>query len=320
MVLPLPTFSVGRSLTGALNGVLDALGAERFQLEIEVSNRKIDRLYRMAKRDQWNLDDRRESFFPDRGDVDVNDWLGISDAQRLAAAHCFSSVYYGEQGAKVISAQLTTMMPSNEATKFLATQVMDEARHVEVFEGVLTFIDRVHPINPFLSALLTDIAATRHREEKLIGMNLMVEGLALSAFKATLKGLRELGISDRGWNAVGTPIEAIMRDESRHVGFGVVYLPELLEGASLRRKAEIRMRQLMWLGLLYGSVKYHQREQEELGVDHVALLLDLLDDHERRIEECGAAVLVSTDRMKRMIPALDRLVDRALRRRPAPAA
>ncbi|MCO5165290.1 MAG: ferritin-like domain-containing protein [Planctomycetes bacterium] len=308
-------FSIGPSVERVVGTMLDALGGARFQLDLDVENRKVERLYTIAKRDQWNLDDRRAHFFPPRdAGTDVNAWLNVTDDQRKAAARCFSSVYYGEQGAKVISAQLTTMAPTNEASKFLATQVMDEARHVEVFEGILRFIDQVHGMNPFLNALLTDIARTRHREEKLIGMNLLVEGLALAAFKATLKGLRELGISEQGYRAVGEPIEGIMRDESRHVGFGVVVLPDLLRGASRRRKVEIRLRQLAWLGLLYGSIKYHQRDQETMGVDHVALLIDLLSDHERRVAECEATVLVSTERMQALIPSVDRVVDAVLRR------
>lgn len=308
-------FSIRPSIERVVGSMIDALGGARFQLDLEVENRKVDRLYTIAKRDQWNLDDRRAEFFPERTpDLDVNEWLNVSNEQRLAAARCYSSVYYGEQGAKVISAQLTTLAPTNEASKFLATQVMDEARHVEVFEGILRFIDRVHGMNPFLNALLTDISRTRHREEKLIGMNLLVEGLALAAFKATLKGLRELGVSEQGYRAVGAPVEAIMRDESRHVGFGVVILPDLLRGASRRRKVEVRLRQLAWLGLLYGSIKYHQRDQETMGVDHIALLIDLLSDHERRVAECDADVLVSTERMQSLIPRVDRMVDAVLRR------
>jgi hypothetical protein len=311
----LMVFSVAASMERVLSGMLDALGGAQFQLDFAVQNKKVDRLYRIAKRDQWNLDDRRDTFFPPlEPGTDVNAWLNVTDAQRVAAARCYSSVYYGEQGAKIISAQLTPLMPTNEASKFLATQVMDEARHVEVFEGVIGFIDRLHGMNPFLNALLTDIARCGHREEKLIGMNLLVEGLALAAFKATLKGLRELGVSEQGYQAVGAPVEGIMRDESRHVGFGVVFLPDLLLKAGRRRKLEIRLRQLAWLGLLYGSIKYHQRDQETMGVDHIALLIELLTDHERRIAECGANVLVSTDRMQRLIPTIDRLVDQVLRR------
>lgn len=312
-------FWIRSSLEPVLNGVLDAMGGARFHIDVEVQNRKVDRLYRIAKRDQWNLDDRREHFFPtERGGIDVNEWLEVEDDVRIAAARSFSSFYYGEQGAKIISAELTTMMPTNEARKFMATQVMDEARHVEVFEGILGFIDRIHPMNPFLNAFLSDISRTRLRESKLVGMNLLVEGLALSAFRMILKELKSgLNVSERGYRALGEPIEMIVRDESRHVGFGVLILPDLLSRLSMRQKAQMRIRQLTWLGLLYGSVKYHQADQEKMGLDHIKLLVDLIEDHERRIQECGGDALVSTERMKSIVPQMDRLVDKVRRYRPA---
>ena len=131
------------SVEPVVSYVLDAMGGAKFKLDVEVDNRKVQRLYGMAKRDQWNLDDERDHFFPpSREGIELNDWLGVDDEVRLAAARSFSSFYYGEQGAKIVSAQLTCMAPTNEAAKFLATQTMDEARHVEVFEGILGFIDR----------------------------------------------------------------------------------------------------------------------------------------------------------------------------------
>jgi hypothetical protein len=304
------------SLEPVITSILDMLGGAKFKLDVEVDNRRVARLYRMAKRDQWNLDERRAHFFPESRDgVDVNEWLGVCDEVRVAAARSFSSFYYGEHGAKVISAQLTAMAPTNEAAKFLATQTMDEARHVEVFEGILGFIDRIHPMNPFLNAFLADIARTRCLVAKLIGMNLLVEGLALSAFRMILSNLKGgLNVSDRGYRAIGEPIEMILRDESRHVGFGVVFLPDVMQRLSRRQRAQLRVRQLAWLGLIYGSVKYHQADQEILGLDYVQLLNDVLADHEERIRECGGDALVSTDRMKGIIPVMDGIVDRVIRR------
>lgn len=299
--------------------VLDAMGGAKFKLGVDVDNRRIQRLYGMAKRDQWNLDDKRDHFFPpSREGIDVNDWLGVGDEVRTAAARSFSSFYYGEHGAKIVSAQLTCMAPTNESAKFLATQTMDEARHVEVFEGILGFIDTIHPMNPFLNAFLSDVARTKCMVSKLIGMNLLVEGLALSSFRMILTNLKGgLNVSEQGYRAIGEPIEAIVRDESRHVGFGVVFLPDLMSKLSRRRKAELRLRQLGWLGLIYGSVKYHQRDQEILGLDYVALLESVLNDHERRIQECGGNALVSTERMQGLIPTMNKLVDKALRREPS---
>jgi len=300
------------SIEDVITRALDALGGARFHSSPDVRFERVDRLYRHAKRDQWNLDDRRDRYFSVRIDE-----LGLARPQAEALARLFSSFYYGERGAKIISSQLVSIVPDLEASKFLATQVVDEARHVEVFEGILGAVDRIHPMNPFLNALLTDMARVEHREEKLIGMNMLVEGLALAAFRAACRTLKDgLKVGEAAYRALGEPIEAILRDESRHVGFAVVYLPELIRARSLRRRAEIRLRQLVWLALLYGSVKWQQRDQETIGVDHVKVLAEVLDDHEERLAEMGGDVLVSTDLMKRFVPAVDRLVDR-LRKRAA---
>lgn len=298
------------SVEDIVGAALDALGGARFHSSPDVRFDRVERLYRNAKRDQWNLDDRRDRYFSVRVEE-----LGLALPQAEAIARLFSSFYYGERGAKVISSQLVSIVPDLEASKFLATQVVDEARHVEVFEGILGTVDRVYPMNPFLNALLTDMARVRTREEKLIGMNMLVEGLALAAFRAACRTLKDgLRVGEAAYRAIGEPIEAILRDESRHVGFAVVYLPELLRArCSFRRKAEVRLRQLVWLALLYGSVKWQQRDQEAIGVDHVAVLRDVLEDHERRLAEVGGDALVSTDLMKRFVPGVDRLVDRLRR-------
>ena len=272
------------------------------------TNPKIHRLYRKAKEGQWDFE--KERGFPESCE-EINEWLGVTDEVRLAAARAFSSFYYGEHGAKLISAQLTLMAPTNEAAKFLSTQTMDEARHMEVFEGVLGFIDKIHPINPFLNAFLGDILEAKHFEDKLVGMNLLVEGLALSAFQLIVKNFQPgVNCTEQGYEAIGKPIERIIRDESRHVGFGVLMLPEMLSKLSMRRKATLRLRQLKWLLLLYGSVKYHQKDLELIGLDYLNLLDNLIEDHEKRIVECGGEALISTRQMKKLCPAIDSIVDR----------
>lgn len=291
-----------------LKQMLDITGGSKFQLSPAVKNRRIANLYKKAKRDQWNLDD--QDFFPVDYAGDINEWLGITDEVRLAAARSFSSFYYGEQGAKIISAHLSQMAPTAEASKFLATQTMDEARHVETFERMLLLIDDIHPINPFLNALLADINRAPSLAEKLLGMNLLIEGLALSAFRATIAALQPgKNISQQGYNAVGAPIESIIRDESRHVGFGVLFLPEILSGLNSVQRAKLRARQTLWLMLLYGSVKYHQKDQELIGIDYLQLLKQVIEDHERRLSECGGDAFISTALMKSMVPRLDKIFD-----------
>ena len=292
------------SLTDAINGVVNRLGGRAFQISPQIRHRKVHRLYENAKRDQWNASERVP-----RGDRLPSE--GLSDLEREAICRVFSQLYYGERGAQIISGQLSTMVADNEASKFLATQCVDEARHVEVFESLLLRIDQVYPMNPFLNALLTDMMRTDRLEEKLVGMNLLVEGLALTVFKFTVKLFES---DDRYQNEVGKhvyeAIKLILRDESRHVGFGVLYLPELLRALPRRRLAGLHARQLAWMGLLFGSVRYHKRDSAIVGIPYVDLLADILEEHQARVHEMGVEGVVTGEQLARLIPTMDRVLDR----------
>ncbi|MBZ0122045.1 MAG: hypothetical protein K8H88_33935 [Sandaracinaceae bacterium] len=287
-----------------LGRVVDALGGHTFQISPEVRHRRVHRLYENAKRDQWNASERLQ--YGDRLEAE-----GLSPEERTAICRVFSQLYYGERGAQVISSQLCTMVQDNEAAKFLSTQAMDEARHVEVFEKMLLGIEQVYPMNPFLNALLTDMMRTRSLEEKLIGMNLLVEGLALTIFKFTVK---LFDADPRYHNAVGRAvydsIQLILRDESRHVGFGMVYLPHLLQGLSRRRVREIQARQLAWMGLLFASVRYHKRDSERVGIPYLDILADILAEHQARVAEMGVEAIVTGEQLSKLIPSIDRAIDR----------
>lgn len=288
----------------AANRVVDALGGRTFQIAPEVRHRKVQRLYEHAKRDQWNASER----LPGEGKLPTD---GLSALEREAICRVFSQLYYGERGAQVISGQLCTMVSDNEAAKFLSTQCMDEARHVEVFEKMLVRIDGVHPMNPFLNALLTDMMRTDRLEEKLVGMNLLVEGLALSVFKFTVALFeRELRYQNEIGRYVYDSIKLILKDEARHVGFGVIYLPHVLRGLSRRRVRELQARQLVWMGLLFGSVRYHKRDSEIVGIPYLDILADILREHQARVTEMGVDAIVTGDRVSRLVPMMDRVVDR----------
>lgn len=291
----------------AVNRVVDALGGSTFQISPRVKHRKVHRLYENAKRDQWNATER----VPPGGDLRADN---LTEMELEAICRVFSQLYYGERGAQVISGQLCTMVGDNEAAKFLSSQCMDEARHVEVFENLLTRIGRVYPMNPFLNALLTDMKRTERLEEKLIGMNLLVEGLALSVFKFTRKLFEQ---DPRYQNEVGRhvyeAVELILKDESRHVGFGVLYLPRMLRALPRRRLAELQARQLAWMGLLFGSVRYHKRDAEIVGIPYVEILTDILADHQARVAEMGVDGLVTGAQIGKLIPVMDQVIDRVTR-------
>jgi hypothetical protein len=140
---------------------------------------------------------------------------------------------HGEQGALVCTAKIVESVPWIDAKYYAATQVVDEARHVEVFSKYLD--DKLsghYPINAHLRLLLDDIIGDKRWDMTYLGMQIMVEGLALAAFgfmhqMTTEPLLKQL-------------LRYVMSDESRHVAFGVLSLQEYYDQLSA---AEIRERQ-----------------------------------------------------------------------------
>jgi hypothetical protein len=145
-----------------------------------------------------------------------------------------SQFLHGEQGALVCTAKIVETVPWIDAKYYAATQVMDEARHVEVFGKYLdTKLDGRYPINPHLRMLLDDIIADSRWDMTYLGMQIMVEGLALAAF-----GFLHNFCDDPLLKQI---LRYVMADEARHVAFGVLSLREFyaeLTEAELRERQE----------------------------------------------------------------------------------
>src|SRR5690606_6045733 len=130
-----------------------------------------------------------------------------------------SQFMHGEQGALLCTAKIVETVPWIDAKYYAATQVMDEARHVEVFAKYLdTKLSGHYPLNAHLGLLLDDIINDSRWDMTYLGMQIMVEGLALAAF---------------GYLHMLTPepllkqmLRYVMSDEARHVAFGVLSLKE----------------------------------------------------------------------------------------------
>src|SRR5205807_8539338 len=155
-----------------------------------------------------------------------------------------SQFMHGEQGALLCTAKIVESVPWIDAKYYAATQVMDEARHVEVFAKYLdTKLSGHYPINAHLRLLLDDIIADPRWDMTYLGMQIMVEGLALAAFGfihqlTTEPLLKQL-------------LRYVMGDEARHVAFGVLSLQEyysqlsaaeLVERQEFAFEAAVRMR------------------------------------------------------------------------------
>ena len=140
-------------------------------------------------------------------------------------AWTLSQFLHGEQGAMLVASQLVSCAPTYQAKLYAASQTFDEARHVEVFARYIKEIHGIeYPINKNLKALIDKILSDERWDLKFIGMQIIIEGLALAAFQTTKETsncplLRQL-------------VHYVIRDEARHVTFGVNYLQEFLETLS----------------------------------------------------------------------------------------
>ena len=155
-----------------------------------------------------------------------------------------SQFLHGEQGALVCTAKIVETVPWIDAKYYASTQVMDEARHVEVFAKYLQ--DKwggEYPVNAHLKMLLDDIGSDTRWDMTYLGMQIMVEGLALAAFGFMQQMTTEPLLKKL--------LRYVMSDEARHVAFGVLslreYYAELTDAEIFERQqfafeAGVRMR------------------------------------------------------------------------------
>jgi hypothetical protein len=210
--------------------------AWNFSYDIDIE--KLRNLYSKAKKFQWDAEQRLDwsvEVDPSRPIVGEDRFMfhrvpffqKLSQKQREtftahATAQLLSQFLHGEQGALMTAATLTHAVPDYEAKLYGATQTMDEARHVEVYERYIRKLAIVYPMSPWLKSLIDATLSADRYVKILIGMNMIVEGLALAAFhnmrrQATCPLLRDL-------------TNLVLQDESRHVAFGNVYTRETIEG------------------------------------------------------------------------------------------
>lgn len=132
-----------------------------------------------------------------------------------------SQFLHGEQGALYAACQVVESVPSLDCKLFGATQVMDEARHVAAFERYLsTKLARIYPVNDNIFVILDALLADARWDVKFLGMQIIVEGLAMSAFGSLYKRTAEPLLKEL--------LRRVMEDEARHVQFGLTALRDLL--------------------------------------------------------------------------------------------
>jgi hypothetical protein len=169
--------------------------AWNFSYDIDIE--KLRNLYSKAKKFQWDAEQRLDwsvEVDPSKPIVGEDRFMfhrvpffqKLSQKQRdtftaHATAQLLSQFLHGEQGALMTAATLTHAVPDYEAKLYGATQTMDEARHVEVYERYIRKLAIVYPMSPWLKSLIDATLSADKYVKILIGMNMIVEGLALAS-------------------------------------------------------------------------------------------------------------------------------------------
>jgi hypothetical protein len=244
----------------------------------------LNRLYEKAKSSQWNgetdldwsieVDEEQvasqlsvaapEAAWLRQTATDAGLFKGWTDKEWLQMGiegqrWRLSQFMHGEQGALICTARITETVPWYDAKLYASTQVVDEARHVEVFAKYLdTKLGGYYPINAHLEALLNDIIRDNRWDMTYLGMQVMVEGLALAAF-----GFMHMLVEEP---LLKNLLRYVMSDEARHVAFGVLSLKEAYDGMSA---ADIKERQefAYEAGIRMRDRFLMQEVWERMGVD-----------------------------------------------------
>ena len=201
-----------------------------FTWEYDEPREALLQLYAKGKKQQWDaaeridwsldLDPENPMMLDDRVvhiyGTDLWDRMNEQERRRVRhhlQASQISQFMHGEQGALIATAKIVQTVPDLDSKFYAATQVMDEARHVEAYSRLLhEKFELAYPITPGLKALLEDGLTDSRWDMTYLTMQILIEGLALAAFQR---------LRDQAQNPLAAAVNAyVMQDEARHVAFG----------------------------------------------------------------------------------------------------
>jgi hypothetical protein len=207
---------------------------------------ELRRLYEKGKVSQWNAETDLDWSAP----VSKDDWvlnpqasllaqacalMGKDEATQTAAAfdelaYTMSQLLHGEQAALQLCGQLVNVCDKMDQKWYAASQVIDEARHVEVLSKFLARkMGTLYPIGPTLKVLLDELLEAPGMQKKTLGMQTLFEGTAV--------GIMDLMRSESRNPFFTEMIRRVEQDESRHAAFGVLTMRRVVKEASENERA-----------------------------------------------------------------------------------
>ena len=220
-----------------------------FEMDYSIDAPDLRRLYENAKRDQWNASKDipwKDAPSPD-GRIIADElidiygsplWEGLSENDKVAlnrriAAWRLGVLMYGEQGALLACSQMVDLVEGTDHKFFQATQVMDEARHNEVLKRYIAerLDDISYPMPKNEVELFESILGESKWYLKTIALQLVAETFAVSLFKMMAESAKD--------PVLGEVCRRILGDESRHMGFGMLSLPDVVTNATAKEREEL---------------------------------------------------------------------------------
>ncbi len=258
-------------------------GAARFTWEYDDQRDRLLSLYQKGKDKQWDQVHRIDwdtevephdvlglpvetisIYGTDQWDRIKNDQAAIDELSLHLTSWQFSQFLHGEQGAMICSARIVESVPDLDAKFYAATQTMDEARHAETYSRFLQDkVGLLYPINTHLKSLLDDTLSDSRWDMPYLGMQVLIEGLALAAFGV---------LRDMTTKPLPKQILAyVMQDEARHVAFGRLALKDYYSQLTSKEREE--REDFVVEGCYLMRDRFRQQEVwENLGFDVPACL------------------------------------------------
>jgi rubrerythrin len=201
------------------------------------------------------------------------------EVSRKSTAFMLSNFLHGEQGALMVASQMVSAVPHMDAKFYAATQTVDEARHVEVFAAYIQLLGEVSPIMPSLKKVLDATIGTGSWLEKAVGMQMVVEGLALHVFRDMRDATQEPLLKQL--------LTYVSRDEARHCSYGVRYLSAVVGSLSEAERHQLEDFAFEAARLLVdsrsgGSMRTSMLEiWKQAGLDPQAVFAELAKEREK---------------------------------------
>jgi hypothetical protein len=217
----------------------------RFVWDYAQSDERLRALYERGKAAQWNATTDIDwsagvgtpghveflgSNLPLERDTSVLPAERWADFQWEFHSWVTSQLLHGEQGALLATGRLVVIAPDLDTKFYAAIQVADEARHVEAFARYAGLLGNAYPVNPSLKAMMDTVLAESRWDMIFLGMQIILEGLALAAVR--LEHTRSFD------PVIARLTELVARDEARHVAFGLLALREIYGELTSREKSE----------------------------------------------------------------------------------